>query len=210
MPSGHPSRSKADSKSSAPVVPKSRAKADSKSSAPVVHKGLRDPFKVRQLPERSTGSRAPVDNKVEPPYRAPVANMIEPPFRAPVANMIEPPFRAPVANMVETPYRAPTAHMYPNEQSDSRKNTYRGRDGPPTPNMPMHPGADGLTAGHHRPSERLRDGYSSRERPSSGAVGAGGGRREPSEGSHSYERSGDRYGDRYRDGSTEPPRTYRG
>ena len=187
--------------------------AESNTNAPMAHKHPRDPSESGQLFERSTGYRAPIANMVDPPYRAPIANMIEPPYRAPFANMIElpyrapvanmaePPYRAPVANMGETPYRAPNAHMYPYEQSDCRKDMYRGCERTTT---------YGLAAGQHRPSERVRDGYSSRERTSSGAVRTSGGRREPSYGSHSYENSGDRYGDRYRNESTEPHSTYRG
>ena len=180
--------------------------------------------------------RAPTANMVEPPYRAPIANMIEPTYRAPIANMVELPYRAPTARMYpyephgdkqslaerstsyrapsankgETPYRAPTAHMFPYEQSDPDPNTYGGRERPVAPIAHMYPRADGPAAGHYRHSERQRDGYSSRERLSLGTVGTSGGRREPSQGSHSYERSGDRYGERYRDRLAEQYSTYRG
>ncbi|MCJ1399151.1 hypothetical protein MMC11_002353 [Xylographa trunciseda] len=168
------------------------------------------------------------------PYRgpAPVANMVEEPYRAPTAHMYpRDPYRgpAPVANMVEEPYRAPTAHMYPYEPFDriqpsaeasypstgyraptaNMTETYRGREHLAAPIAPMYPGAGGLAPGY-RSSERHRDGYSNRERPCSRGAEASAAWRDPSEGSHSYERSGDRYGDRYRDGGAEPYSRYRG
>ena len=136
------------------------------------------------------------------PYNA-ERSRASPSSRAPVTNIHTTPYDRYDSSArympLSTGYQAPVGNMTA---------TYRGRESSAIPFLQTTRGAGGLTA-EYRPSERHRDGYSSRERSSSRFLASGAVQGHPYTSSHSYELSQERYGDRYMDGSAPSERENR-